>query len=127
VGLLLPLAVVVALLLMVNGVPMTSEGNAEATTLEGGKQAIARGPVAAVVAIKQLGTNGGGFFGANSAHPFENPTAFSNIIQCLCILLVPMATLVMFGRMIRNVRHAAVIYGVSLLLLAGLTGWAVYF
>ena len=61
------------------------------TTLEGGEQTIARGPVAAVVAIKQLGTNGGGFFGANSAHPFENPTAWTNVLECVCIILIPMA------------------------------------
>ena len=71
-------------------------------------QSIARGPVAAVVAIKHLGTNGGGFFGPNSAHPFENPTAWTNVLECVCIILIPMAVLVMFGRMLRNMRHAAV-------------------
>jgi K+-transporting ATPase ATPase A chain len=125
--LFVPLSLIAGLLLMAGGMPMTLDGTAKVTGLEGAEQTIARGPVAAVVAIKQLGTNGGGFFGANSAHPFENPTGFTNVVECVSILLVPMATLVMFGRMIRNVRHAAVIYGVSLLLLAGLTGWAVYF
>jgi K+-transporting ATPase ATPase A chain len=123
--LFVPLSLVVALLLLAGGVPMTFAGNARVATLEGAEQVIARGPVAAVVAIKQLGTNGGGLFGANSAHPFENPTGFTNLVECVSILLVPMATVVMFGRMIRNPRHAAVIYGVCLLMLAGLTGWAV--
>jgi K+-transporting ATPase ATPase A chain len=120
-----PLSLVVAVLLLAGGSPMTMLGNAKATTLEGAEQLIARGPAAAVIAIKQLGTNGGGFFGANSAHPFENPTALTNVVECVSILLVPMATLVMFGLMIRNLRHAVVIYAVSLLMLAGLIGWAV--
>ncbi len=123
--LFVPLSVIVALVLIAGGMPMTLAGNARAATLEGAEQVIARGPVAAVVAIKQLGTNGGGFFAVNSAHPFENPTGLTNFVECVGILLVPMASLVMFGRMIRNVRHAAVIYGVSLLVLAGLIGWAV--
>jgi K+-transporting ATPase ATPase A chain len=120
-----PLSLVVAVLLMAGGVPMTLEGNATVTTLEGGEQTIARGPVAAVVAIKQLGTNGGGFSGTNSAHPFENPSAWTNSLECVCILLVPMACVVMFGRMIGNKRHAAVIYGVMFLFLAGFTVWAI--
>jgi K+-transporting ATPase ATPase A chain len=122
---LLPLALVVGVLLVAGGVPMTLEGAATATTLEGGQQTLARGPVAAVVAIKQLGTNGGGFFGANSTHPFENPSAFTNVVECVSIVLVPMACLVMFGRMIHNGRHAALIFAVSLALLAGLVTWGV--
>jgi K+-transporting ATPase ATPase A chain len=121
----LPISLITGLLLVTGGVPMTLAGNAKVTTLEGAEQVIARGPVAAVVAIKQLGTNGGGFFGANSAHPFENPSAFTNVVECASILLVPMATLVMFGKMIGNRRHAIVIYAVSSLMLAGLVGWAV--
>jgi K+-transporting ATPase ATPase A chain len=123
--LFVPLSLIAGLFLMADGMPMTLHGAAKVTGLEGGEQVIARGPVAAVVAIKQLGTNGGGFFGANSAHPFENPTALTNVVECVSILLIPMATVVMFGRMIRNGRHATVIYTVSLLLLAGLTSWAV--
>jgi K+-transporting ATPase ATPase A chain len=123
--LLVPLSLIVGLFLMADGMPMTLRGAAKVTGLEGGEQVIARGPVAAIVAIKQLGTNGGGFFGANSAHPFENPTGLTNVVECVSILLIPMATVVMFGRMIRNPRHAAVIYGVCLLMLAGLIGWAV--
>ena len=133
---LLPLSLVVALLLMAGGVPMTFDGNAQAATVQAGAmganddgsakpQGVARGPVAAVVAIKQLGTNGGGFFGTNSAHPFENPTSWTNLIECVCIILLPMAVLVMFGRMIRDMRHAGVIFAISLLLLGTFTAWCV--
>jgi K+-transporting ATPase ATPase A chain len=129
-----PLAFVVAVLLIASGMPMTLQGNAEAATLESGAmgagddgqplpQKIARGPVAAIVAVKQLGTNGGGFFGVNSAHPFENPTAFTNLMECISIILVAVATLVMFGRMLNNYRHAAVIFGVMLVLSVALIGW----
>lgn len=132
-----PLSVVVAVLLIAGGTPMTFEGNVEVPTLQVGAmgtnddgtakpQAIARGPVAAVVAIKQLGTNGGGFFGPNSAHPFENPNAWTNLLECVCIILIPMACLVMFGRMIRNMPHAVVVFGVSLVILLALTAWGVY-
>jgi potassium-transporting ATPase potassium-binding subunit len=122
---LLPLAVIVALLLMAGGTPMTFQGNEAVTTVEGTPQAIARGPVAAVVAVKQLGTNGGGFFGPNSAHPFENPTAWTSFVECVCILLLPMAGLVMFGVMLANMRHAAVLYGLSLVCLGTFTVWAI--
>ena len=80
---ILPLAVVAGLILAFSGVPMTLEGTIKAITMEGPEQLISRGPVAAFVAIKQLGTNGGGFFGPNSAHPFENPSFFANAIECL--------------------------------------------
>jgi K+-transporting ATPase ATPase A chain len=122
---LLPLALVVAILLVLGGVPMTLDGAARVTTVEGGEQAIARGPVAALVAIKQLGTNGGGFFGTNSAHPFENPSAWTNLLECVSIVLIPMACVVMFGRMLNAGRHAAVLFGVCLLLYAALTTAAV--
>lgn len=136
--LMLPLALIAAVLLLASGMPMTLEGRAEATPLEPGAmgtdangkslpQAIARGPVAAIVAIKQLGTNGGGFFGANSAHPFENPTAFSNFLECLSIILIPVATLVMFGKMVGSFRQAAVIFAVMFLISTATIGWAVYF
>ena len=123
---------------MAGGVPMTLEGNAKVATVEAGAmgtdddgaakpQEIARGPVAAIVAIKQLGTNGGGFFGANSAHPFENPNSWTNFLTCVCIILFPFASLVMFGRMLSNMRHAAVIFGVMLVLSAATIVWAVYY
>ena len=124
---LLPLALLLAVLLVLGGVPMTLDGAIEATTLEGAKQVIARGPVAAFVAIKQLGTNGGGFFGPNSAHPFENPTAWTNGLSMVAILLVPMASVWMFGRIIGSLRHAGAVFGVMLLLLAlkvGVAAWA---
>ena len=125
VGLFLPLALLVGGLLILGGVPMTFDGAAKVTTLEGGTQEICRGPVAAVVAIKQLGTNGGGFFGANSCHPFENPSAWTNLLECSCITLIPMACVVMFGRMLKAGRHAAVLFAVCVLLLVTLVVAAV--
>jgi K+-transporting ATPase ATPase A chain len=120
-----PLALVVALLLVAGGVPMTLDGAARVTTLEGGEQTISRGPVAAVVAIKQLGTNGGGFFGTNSAHPLENPSAWTNVLECASILLVPMACVVMFGRMLKAPGQARVIFAVMLLFLAAFAVWGI--
>jgi K+-transporting ATPase ATPase A chain len=114
---LLPLAIVVAILLVLCGVPMTFDGAAVATTLEGAQQTIARGPAAAFVAIKQLGTNGGGFFGPNSTHPMENPSFWTNTIQTVSIILVPMACVWMFGRIIGRMRHATVLFGVMLALM----------
>ena len=96
---LLPLSVVLALFLAWQGVPQTLQGAVTATTVEGAEQIIARGPAAAQIAIKQLGTNGGGFFGVNSAHPFENPTIASNLAQSLSILLIPVAFCFLFGQM----------------------------
>jgi K+-transporting ATPase ATPase A chain len=122
---LLPLSLVVGLLLLAGGVPMTLDGSAKATTLDGGTQDVARGPAAAIVAIKQLGTNGGGFFGANSCHPLENPTGWTNVVECVSIILVPMACVVMFGRMLRQRLHARVVFAVMLLVLAGLTVWGI--
>jgi potassium-transporting ATPase potassium-binding subunit len=119
---LVPLAVLVAVLLVATGVPMTLRGAVAATTVERGSQTIAVGPVAAEVAIKQLGTNGGGYFGPNSAHPLENPSPWSNLLEVISIIIVPMASIVMFGFMIKDRAHAAVIYGVMLtMLLVGVT------
>jgi K+-transporting ATPase ATPase A chain len=117
---LVPLAALVAVLLVATGVPMTFSGAAGASTVEGPAQTIAVGPVAALVAIKQLGTNGGGFFGPNSTHPLENPSPWSNLIEVVSIVIIPMASIVMFGRMIKDRAHAAVIYGVMMAML--LTG-----
>jgi K+-transporting ATPase ATPase A chain len=114
---LLPLAILVALVLAVSGVPMTFHGAAEVTTLEGAVQTIARGPAAAFVAIKQLGTNGGGFFGPNSTHPLENPTFWANLVEMASLILIPMACVWMFGRMIGRTKHAVVIFGVMAALL----------
>lgn len=111
---LLPIALVVALTLVVMGVPMTLDGAAQAVTLEGVAQTIARGPVAAFVAIKQLGTNGGGFFGPNSTHPLENVSFWSNALQMLSIIIIPMACVWMFGRLIGRPKHALVVFCVML-------------
>ena len=124
---LLPIALVVATLMVLAGMPMTFEGAAEATTLEGIIQKIARGPVAAFLTIKQLGTNGGGFFGPNSTHPFENPNFWTNALSMISIIIIPMASVWMFGRIIGRMRHAGVVFAVMLaLLLVKITG-AVYF
>jgi len=117
-GVLLPLSLVLAALLAIAGVPMTLEGAAGVTTLEGAAQTIARGPVAAFVAIKQLGTNGGGWFGPNSTHPLENPTFWSNALEMIAIILIPMACVWMFGHLIKRPRHAMVVFGVMAALLA---------
>ena len=123
---LLPLALFVALLLVAGGVPMTMDGAAVAHTLEHATQTIARGPVAALEAIKQLGTNGGGWFGPNSTHPFENPSFFTNIIECISIVLIPMATVWMFGRITGRMRDAVVIFSVMMALLVLKAGAAVW-
>ncbi len=124
---LLPLAVVVALLLVLGGLPMTLDGSAIAKTLEGAVQTIARGPVAAFTAIKQLGTNGGGFFGPNSTHPFENAGFFTNVVECFSIIFVPMASVWMFGRITGRLRHAGVIFAVMAIMLVVKVGLAVHF
>jgi len=90
------------------------------------QQTIVMGPVAAMIPIKQVGTNGGGFFGANAAHPFENPSAWTNFLTCLGMMLFPSTLVLMFGRMLRKMRHAVVIYGVMGVLLIGMIGWAVH-
>ncbi len=118
---LLPLSVIVALVLILQGVPQTLLGTAHVTTLEGADQAIARGPAAAQVAIKQLGTNGGGFFGVNAAHPFENPTILSNMAQCLSILLIPVGFCFLFGRMAGDRRQGwAIFSAMGVMFVAGL-------
>lgn len=106
----LPLAVVVAFVLMWQGSPMTFHGAAKLTTVEGQEQTIARGPVAAMVAIKQLGTNGGGYFGPNSTHPYENPTPLSGFVEQWSILLIPMAMVWTLGYMLSRRRLAVVIF-----------------
>jgi K+-transporting ATPase ATPase A chain len=107
---LLPLAILVATILIWQGSPMTFEGAAKATTVEGAEQTLARGPVAAMVAIKQLGTNGGGFFGPNSSHPYENSTPISNLAENWSILIIPMGMVWTLGEMIRRRRVAVVIF-----------------
>ncbi|MFP3648149.1 potassium-transporting ATPase subunit KdpA, partial [Paraburkholderia sp. SIMBA_054] len=92
------------------GVPQTIGAYAEATTLEGARQVIALGPVASQLAIKMLGTNGGGFFNANSAHPFENPDAISNMIQMVAIFAIGASLTNVFGRMVGNERQGWAIF-----------------
>ncbi|MGZ5473645.1 MAG: potassium-transporting ATPase subunit KdpA, partial [Thermoanaerobaculia bacterium] len=123
---LLPLAIVVAVVLLWQGTPMTFEPAAQATTVEGAEQIIARGPVAAEVAIKQLGTNGGGFFGPNSAHPYENPTPLSNLVETWAILIIPMAMVWTLGEMLKRRRLALVIFVTMLALYLPLVGLAVH-
>ena len=119
--LLLPMAVVVALVLIVCGVPQNLGAYTDATTLEGAKQIIAQGPVASQVAIKQLGTNGGGFFNANSSHPLENPNALSNLLEMWSILSISAALTYTFGRMVGNQRQGWAIFAVmGILFLAGM-------
>jgi len=117
---LLPLAVIVALGFMVLGVPQTLQGSVEATTLEGAKQVIALGPVASQEAIKQLGTNGGGFFNANSSHPFEGPNEWANYLSIFAMLVVSAAMPVMFGRMVGDMRQGrALLIVMMVMLIAG--------
>ena len=119
---LLPLSIVVALALIWQGMPQNLGEYTEATTLEGAKQMIAQGPVASQIAIKQLGTNGGGFFNVNSAHPFENPTVLSNLIEMWAILVISAALTYTFGRMVGNVRQGWAIFAVmAVLFFAGMT------
>jgi K+-transporting ATPase ATPase A chain len=102
---LLPLSFIVAMLMLASGMPQTLAGSVEATTIEGAKQTIALGPVASQEAIKQLGTNGGGFFNVNASHPFENPNAWSNVLSIVAMLVISSALPFMFGRMVGDARQ----------------------
>jgi K+-transporting ATPase ATPase A chain len=117
---LLPLSIVIALLFVSQGVIQNLSPYSKAVTLEGGAQLIAQGPVASQEAIKMLGTNGGGFFNANSAHPFENPTPLSNFIQILSIFVIPAGFTYTFGKMVKDTRQGwAIFAAMSILFLAG--------
>jgi K+-transporting ATPase ATPase A chain len=111
---LLPLALLVGTVLIWQGTPMTFEGAVKATTLEGQEQTIARGVVAPEVSIKQLGTNGGGYFGPNSAHPYENPTPISNLAETWSITIIPMAMVWTLGYFVRRRKLAVVVFAVML-------------
>lgn len=118
---LLPGALIIGLILVTQGVPQTFAGTETVTTIEGKLQDIARGPVAALESIKHLGTNGGGFFGSNSSHPFENPTIISNIVEILSMMILPGACVVAFGHMIKNKKQGWVVFGaMSIIFLIGL-------
>ncbi|MBZ5645721.1 MAG: potassium-transporting ATPase subunit KdpA [Acidobacteriia bacterium] len=124
---LLPLALAGALVLVWQGVPMNFHPYTEVTTVEGARQTIAQGPVAALEIIKNLGTNGGGFFNANGAHPYENPTPLTNLIAMLAIALLPAAFTNTFGRMIGNPRQGWMLYAVMTVLFVtglGVCGWS---
>ncbi len=112
---LLPLSFVVALILLFNGSPMTFEGKDKITTLEGKEQNVSRGPVAAFVAIKQLGTNGGGFYGPNSANPMENPNYLTNIVENVSIFLIPIAMIFALGFILKRKKLSWTIYSVMTL------------
>ena len=119
---LLPVCIVVGLVMVWQGVPQNLSAYTDVTTLQGGKQIIAQGPVASQEVIKMLGTNGGGFFNANSAHPFENPTALTNLIQILLIFSIGAALTNVFGRMVGDQRQGWAIFAVmGVLFLAGVT------
>ena len=119
---LLPICVVYALFLVWQGIPQTLGPYVEATTLEGAKQTIAVGPVASQIAIKMLGTNGGGFFNANSAHPFENPTPLSNYLQMISIFVIPAGLTYTLGRMTGSQRHGwAVWVAMAMLFVTGVS------
>ncbi len=116
----MPICVVAALFLVWQGMPQTLGPYVDATTLEGAKQTIAVGPVASQVAIKMLGTNGGGFFNANAAHPFENPTALSNYLQIILIFAIGASLTNVFGRMVGNQRQGwAILAVMGVLFIAG--------
>ncbi|WP_255613201.1 potassium-transporting ATPase subunit KdpA [Clostridioides sp. ES-S-0190-01] len=118
---LLPGALIVGVILVTQGVPQTFAGTETITTIEGKLQDIAKGPVAALESIKHLGTNGGGFFGSNSSHPFENPTIISNIVEMLSMMILPGACVVAFGHMIKNKKQGWVVFGaMSIIFLIGL-------
>ncbi len=124
---LLPLSIILALLLIVQGVPQNWLAYVDATTLEGAKQTIAQGPVASQIAIKQLGTNGGGFFNVNSAHPYENPTPLSNLMTVVSIILIPAAFCFAYGKMVADRRQGVALFAaMSALFVIGLaaTYWA---
>jgi potassium-transporting ATPase potassium-binding subunit len=133
-----PIAFIIALIFLVQGSPMTLKSSYQVSTLEPAamgttdkgevkQQTIVVGPVAALESIKMLGTNGGGFFGMNSAHPFENPTGLTNFWVCLSMMIFPFALVLMYGRMLRRMRHAWVIFSVMLLLMAGTIFMSIYY
>ena len=117
----MPISILVAFPFVMLGVPQTLQGSFEALTLEGAKQMIAIGPVASQGAIKLLGNNGGGFFNANSAHPFENPSAWSNMVECWSQLVLPVAFVFAFGRMVGDPRQGrSLLAAMSVIFLLGL-------
>ena len=134
----LPAVFVLSIVFLIQGMPMTFQSDTQVSTLEPAamgttdsgqakKQTIVVGPLAAFVPMKMLGTNGGGFYGMNSAHPFENPDAASNFLTTSSMMWFPMALVFMYGRMLRRRRHSAIIFSVMFVLLAGTILWTIYF
>lgn len=123
---LMPLSIVLAVLLVHQGVIQNFDSYVTATTIEGQEQIIPGGPAASQIAIKQLGTNGGGFFSVNSAHPFENPTPFSNFLQMLSILLIPAALVFAFGKMVGSVKQGVTLFLVMFSVWAAGLGVSLY-
>lgn len=124
---LLPIAIVIAIILMVSGTPMTFKGAEQVITLQGDTVNVARGPVAPMVAIKQLGTNGGGFFGPNSTHPFENPNFITNIVELISIILIPIAMVIALGYYLNRKKFAYIILGVMIVGFLALVIPSIYF
>ena len=134
----LPISFVLGVAFLQQGSQMTFESSVQVSTLEHGvmgttnkgdakQQSIVVGPLAAFVPMKQLGTNGGGFYGMNSAHPFENPTALTNFLSCVAMMLFPFGLVLMFGRMLKRLRHSYVIFTVMMTLMIATVIWAVYY
>ena len=134
----LPAAFVISMVFLIQGMPMTYQNSYQVSTLEPAamgttdngqpkQQTIVIGPLAAFVPMKMMGTNGGGFFGMNSAHPFENPSAGTNFFTTFCMMMFPMALVLMYGRMLHRFRHSVVIFSVMLLLFVGTVVWAIVF
>ncbi len=134
----IPIAFVFSLAWVQQGSPMTFTSAVQVSTLEPGamgtaddgtpkQQTIVVGPLASFLSMKQLGTNGGGFYGMNSAHPFENPTATTNVLSCVGMMLFPFALVLMFGRMIGRLKHAWVIFSVMMFFMAGTVVWTIYY
>jgi potassium-transporting ATPase potassium-binding subunit len=134
----LPVAFLLSIVFLQQGSPMTFDSAHQVSTLEPAamgtgdngqpkQQTIVTGPLAAFVPMKQLGTNGGGFFGMNSAHPFENPTDVTNFASCVAMMLFPFSLVLMYGRMLMRVRHSIVIFSVMMVLMIGTIAWAIWF
>ena len=134
----LPTSLLLGVVCLQQGTPMSFDCAQNVSTLEPGalgtnpdgtamQQTLVVGPVAAFVPIKQLGTNGGGFYGMNNAHPFESPTALTNWLSCVAMMLFPFALVLMYGRMLERLKHAWVIFSVMMVLMVGTIVWAVYY
>src|SRR6185503_4066489 len=124
---LLPLSIIVAVILAFNGTPASYDGKDSMVTLQGDSVQVSRGPAAGMIAIKQLGTNGGGWFGANSAHPLENPNYFTNAVETIAIILIPIALIFALGFYINRKKLSYVIFGVMTFLFITFVSINLYF